>query len=301
MTLPTADDLGNMPEVDDVTTQQQDLDPEFLKTLVDPAVVEAQEQEEHDKKGYIPKGRFDEKNEEAKALAIENAALKAALDKLAGPKEEPAVQVDPLDEMEDKVTDLFILAQAAEKDYGLESTEYRDAAKAYTKANRQLSSMESARQASQVETQISSKATQAEIVKNELLETASAVYEVYPFMDVNSEDANDEAINKVIQLRDAYTKTGLYTPAKALQEAVDLIAPSYLASYKPTSSTAVADIRDARAKAEREKAAKANNQQPGFVKGRTEETGFSIDVENLTEKDMASLSKKDLDVLLGNR
>ena len=297
---PTPEELGNVQDPEQ-TLEQENLDPDFLKSLVapevDPKVVEEQE---HDKKGYIPKGRFNEKNEEAKALAIENATLKTALEKLAGPKEEPLPQIDPLDELEEGVVNLAILATAAERDYGLESQEYRDAVKAHAKANRQLNQMEAKRQAESVESKIDTKTAQATQTKNELLEVAAAAYEVYPFMDVNAEDANQEAIDKVVQLRDAYTATGIYTPAKALQAAIDLIAPNYLASYKSSVDPKVADIAAARAKAEREKAAKANAQQPGFVKGRSEENEFKVDISKLTDAEFAALPKDVLDRLKGN-
>ena len=297
---PTAEELGNTYVLEVKPVEDETLNPDFLKTLVDPAEIEAQEHAEHDKKGYIPKGRFNEVNEKAKALDIENAALKAALEKLAGPKEPPPPVVDPLDELEDKVVELAILATAAEKDYGLESQEYRDAVKAHSRANRQLNAMESKRQAESVEVKIDTKTAEATRVANELREVSEAAYTVYPFLDVNAEDANDEAIGKVVQLRDAYTKAGVYTPAQALQAAIDLIAPNYLAAYKPANATNVADIAAARVRAEREKAAKAANQQPAFVKGRTEGGVAEIDVSKLSDVEFAALPKDVLDRLKGN-
>jgi hypothetical protein len=277
----------------------------------------AAEEKELEGKGFIPKGRFNEINNEKKAAEekaaaaeAENKTLKEQLELAKKGKIKPEIKPDPLDLMEEKVVELDLVKQAALTDYGFDSDEYRQAVKDYNRGQRQLMQMESDVQAGKAVAGLKGENAAYAATKSELNEVAEAAYEVYPFLNKNGENFDETAINDVLEYRneliDAVKSDGSrkYTPAEALQKAIDKLAPFHAARIGvkvPDGETEIQKaVREKRAQGAAEKAAAATRNQPAFVKGRTDEGGFKLDVNKMTADEIAKLPKDVQDRLLGN-
>ena len=256
-------------------------------------------------KGWIPKGRFNEVLDKSKTMEAQIQALQQKLEELAAkpitPTATPATP-DPATVLADQVDDLLIATNVALTDYGIDSAEYRASVKVYNQANRELMTLEASKQV----TGLRNENSQALQTKAALDEVAEKNYELYPFLDKNSEAPNTEAIDMVIQIRNTYIQAGA-APADALQTAIDAIAPLYAkltpapASGDPAADQAkVASIVAAREKAAREKAAAASIAQPAFVVGRTDKGDFKLDIDKMSPAEVAALPKDVLDKLSGN-
>ncbi len=337
---PTEEELGNVFTPDpnetppNIVTIPGDFDPEFLKSLVglseedqeaakqlqieSDATAEALreqetakqallEEEQQANKGWIPRGRFNEANDKAKEAEEKIALLQQQLEILLKPEKtvtEP--EPDPRDILENQLADLDIASKEAELDYGLGSEEHRTAVKAYNRANRGLMALEASYSANNAVSVLKNETTEMNRIKASLDEVAEKNYEIYPFLDRNGEESNDEAINQVIELRNGFIESGKYNPSIALQKAIDLVAPVYAKIIVPATSTNTTDqakvleIAQARERAAREKAALATQKQPAFVVGRSEEGDFKLDIDKMTDAEVAALPKDVLDKLCGN-
>ena len=315
---PTDADMGNTftpdPNTppDNIVTIPPDFDPEFLKTLVPDGETPAADTSEADAqataaaaaqaeadaqaaKGWIPKGRFNEVLDKNKAIEAQVAALQQQIEAIKKPVEPTP---DPAMEMEERVDSLLIASQVALTDYGIESEEYKASVRIYNRANRELMALEADRAAGGLRQE------QAAVIQTKaaLDEVAEKNYETYPFLDKNGDAPDVNAINQVIEMRNAYIEVGT-SPADALQKAIDLIAPIYAAKIPATATpdaTKAAEVLAAREKAAREKAAATTKQQPAFVVGRTDEGGFKLDIDKMTPDEVAKLPKEVLDKLAGN-
>jgi len=108
----------------------------------------------------------------------------------------------------------------------------------------------------------------------------------HPFLDQNSEDYNQVAVDKVNDLFGKFTKAGM-SQADALQEAVDLIAPKY---SKPKAAPKKKGLGGTRRKAALKKNASTTNKQPPKLRGKTAK-------DKLTDYDMTNMSDRDYDKL----
>jgi hypothetical protein len=327
-------DLGN--EIEDgkeIKPTVDEFDPDFLEKLAadakTPEEIEAEEQaalkaaedkvkadedaaaklleeQEAEKKGFVPKGRFNEINEEKKAaleraaaIEEENKKLKEELAK--GKTKEP--EPDPLDLLEDKVVELYLIRQAALTDFGLDSQEYKDATRAYNKTNRELMAMEADRRANKAVTGLRSEDKALADTKAALNEVAEKSYEIYPFLNKNGEDFDEQAINDVLEYRNDLIATGNYKPEVALQKAIDKLAPLHAARIEkilPVDNDKVKQIKEARERSAREKAALATKGQAPDLKGRLPNDGFKTEVDKISVKEVGEMSEEQLAVLLGN-
>lgn len=279
----------------------------------------AAEEKELEGKGFIPKGRFNEINNEKKAAEekaaaaeAENKTLKEQLELAKKGEVKPEIKPDPLDLMEEKVVELDLIKQASLTDYGFDSDEYRQAVKDYNRGQRQLMQMEADVQSGKAVSGLKGENAAFAATKSELNEVAEAAYEVYSFLNKNGEDFDEVAINDVLEYRneliDAVKSDGTskYTPAQALQKAIDKLAPFHAARIAATvkvpdgETEAQKAVREKRAVEAAEKAAAATRNQPAFVKGRTDEGGFKLDVNKMTAEEIAKLPKDVQDRLLGN-
>lgn len=330
-------DLGN--EIGDgkeIKDDLGDLDPAFLAKLAEGAKsqeeIEAEEQaalkaaedkvkadedaaaklleeQEAEKKGFVPKGRFNEINDEKKA-ALEKAAaaeeenkrLKSELEAAKGTKEEP--KPNPVDLLADEVVELDIIREKVLVDFGLDSPEYKDAVKAYNKKSRELIAMEADIRANNAVSGLRSEDKAIADTKAALAEVAEKSYETYPFLNKNGEDFDEQAINDVLEYRNDLIETGKYKPEVALQKAIDKLAPLHAARIGKTVTVdddKVKQIKDAREKAARERAAAATRDQAPIVKGRSVDDNFKVEVEKLSVKEVGEMDEEQFERLAGNK
>jgi hypothetical protein len=321
------DDLGNgkgevdteiKPDITDIAKTPEEIEAEeqaALKAAEDKvkadeeAAAKLLEEEEAEKKGMVPKGRFNEINEEKKAaleraaaIEEENKKLKEELEAARGKTKEP--EPDPRDLLEDKIVDLQLISQSVLVDYGIDSQEYKDSLKVVNKVTRELSALEAEMRANKAVTGLRSEDKALADTKAALAEVAGAAYEIYPFLNQNdAENRNDKAIKSVLKYRDNLIKTREYTPAEALQEAIDELAPGHAArigTVAPADNDKVKQIKEAREKAAREKAAAATKGQAPDLKGRSVDDNFKTEVDKLSLKEVGDMSEEQLAVLLGN-
>lgn len=110
----------------------------------------------------------------------------------------------------------------------------------------------------------------------------------YPFLDQSTSEYNQDAVDKINSLFNRFVKAGS-TKAEALQEAVDLIVPSYAKPVDEGKDKGLGGKK--RKKQALKRNARANNAQPPRMKGKTtrENAINEYDVLNMTEKDFSKL------------
>jgi hypothetical protein len=123
-----------------------------------------------------------------------------------------------------------------------------------------------------------------------LKQAAAEIIAVYPFLNSASPDADADAIEDVMALRDRNIAKGL-APAEALRKAVERFKPAFDARVGASADTGDAGSQGDPAAASKMRNAKAANQQPPSMSG-----GMSAgavpqlrDVNKMTPDDWASL------------
>jgi hypothetical protein len=124
-----------------------------------------------------------------------------------------------------------------------------------------------------------------------------------PVLNKNGEDFDEQAINDVLEYRNDLIATGNYKPEVALQKAIDKLAPLHAARIEkilPVDNDKVKQIKEARERSAREKAALATKGQAPDLKGRLPNDGFKTEVDKISVKEVGEMSEEQLAVLLGN-
>ncbi len=194
----------------------------------------------------IPRARFNEVNAKFKAEAERSAALEAALvaerakNTTPAPKDKeetvivPAVDVDAL---ESKYADLLMEGDTAA------------ALKVRKEINAELLNGVEEKATTRVRDEIKAREQEAaekaandalEADKTTLAEAAAKIKSTFPFLDDKSAEANTEAIDAVIAMRNHFKDKG-DPMSSALIKAVNLVAPSY--TKKPGTVTPIEDKR----------------------------------------------------------
>ena len=275
------DEEENEDEDDEDSLEENDEDDE-----------EDSESSDDDEEHRIPKHRLDEviaQREDARELARKQQdQIDQLLQLVKGketkdePKKEPEFTYD-FDEAEAKYTEAIIEGESATA-AGIR--------KEIRAAERKLAQIEAQNLSSVAVKEARSEAQR--IRDDALFEKAITINEEkYPFLDQGNDDYNDKAVSKINNLYDKFLKAGS-TKAEALQEAVDLIAPSYvkeepvqegLGKAKPKRSPKDARKRNAR----------ANNSQPPKMRGKTSKDK-SIDEYDITKMSDAQYAKLPADI-----
>lgn len=240
------------------------------------------------REAFIPRDRFDEVNErlkeERQARQEERQArldMEARLRALETPRA-PAFD-----------------AKAAERAYldAVEEGNRDKAAALWT----QIREHERAQQSAHVTATLKAEMEHARAqVQMEVV--AEALVEKYPFLDPASDAANPDAIKEVVEWRDYYIVAKKMTPAQALKQAVNRIAPNHAKAASATQQGITAGL--ALTQAQRLANAKAAAQLPP----NTAQAGIGeramrqekIDVANMSDKEFSSLSDEERAKLRGD-
>lgn len=295
-----------------------DLHPEDKDTKGLAAVAGGEEEEEEPEEeeqagGRIPKGRFNEVNERriraeerARVLEEELARVRGGSQGGGGKKEEEAPAFD-YDAKEAEYADAMM---EGDKDKAL---------KLRKEINAQLRADAEAEATAKAEQRIMQREAEREFKT-----AVAAAIEKYPFLDAKSKQANADAIDDVVALRDHYIRKGK-SPGDALRMAADKIGPQYGKPKKASTQveeeeeeegaedeapasksnvTKLADKLKARQQAALTRNAKASAAQPAAISGvgagsRTKK-GEDVDVENLSESEFERMPESEKKRLRGD-
>jgi hypothetical protein len=250
----------------------------------------ADEDEPAEPKGkMIPKGRFDEVNEERKELARQLAEVTAALAAAAGKpaakaEEPPAPAFDLKAAMKERIQALV----SGDDDKALELDErIQD----YT--------LRRAREEAKREFDAENQQLTARQQATALAAAANEMKAKYPELDDRGDAADPDAIAFVIAKRDALIAAGK-APHEALREAADSIAKRL--GFGEKSAPTNTDPVTARLVAARERNARAAAAQPPDLGGRGDRAtqAARVKVEEMTDEEFASLSAAEKKRLRGD-
>lgn len=137
-------------------------------------------------------------------------------------------------------------------------------------------------------------------IQTELQAVADESYKDYPFLDINSEHANDELINKIVLERNEFAKLGMSIDI-ALDKALKIYKSEIMEYKESLNEKEEADDKDAENKGkvkniedERKRLAVKRNietmqKQPPKLKMGTGDKETKVDVTKISEKDFDSL------------
>lgn len=280
---PSDDDAGNEPgavvaaaKPDDKT--KPDFDPDVLAAIAG-----------EDKPKMVPHQRFHEKNEEAKQhrarvleLEEELARAKGTAPAAALKKEDEPTTYD-FDEAEDRYQAAFLDGD----------TTKAKQIRAEIRAEERKSAIAEAEQVADRRYQTNKAADDASRTKLEFDLALSKAYAAYPFLSVESEDKNQDAIDETLVWHQHFVAKGK-TPAEALELAAAKIGPRYAPAAAETDAKlpepAKPDLGKALSRADR-------------IPPKAEGVGAraqSLNVANMTAKDIKALSSEDEARLAGD-
>lgn len=118
----------------------------------------------------------------------------------------------------------------------------------------------------------------------------------YPFLDADSDDSNEEAIDTVNALMSGYLAKG-NSKSEALKKAIEKVAPMY-AKAEPVKKSLGKERKIEAGK----KAAQASKSQPSKTKSSTSTTidTSKLNIAKMTERDFNKLTPKELKALRGD-
>lgn len=262
---------------DPAVDPDDDLDPEALAELAG----------ESGKARMVPHARFHEVNEELKQQRAERLRLEEELARAKGakPVEEAAPKEEPkpydFDAAEDRYMDA-VLDGDKDKARQIRSEIRNEERKQFENQSNAV-----AKQASEEQLQL----RDAEAEKALLVKVLDEGLAKYPFLDNNSELANQDAIEDVIARRDLYLKQGM-SASKAVAAAIEKVAPRYApaadAGAEPQKPKPKADLTPEQVKRNLERERQIPQVMPGVG-----ERGKDIDFANLSEDEFEALSEAD--------
>lgn len=273
------DEINAEPEAQD----EPALDIDALKAVAK----DEPEEDEHKAEARIPKARFDEVNARMKKAEEERRALEERLRALEG-QQVPKAEAKP-----------------AEQGFDMEGAEA-----AYLQALQQGDAKAAQQIRSAINTAIQQEAVKAaterlsvELTKRDtessLLAVANESITKYPFLNTESDEADEQAIGEVVEWRDFYASKGMRADL-ALQKAVDKIAPMY-APKKAKAEPAPEPKEDPRPKEAVKRNAMAANAQPAIPNGVGERASKArYDVNNMTDEEFEALPASEKKRLRGD-
>lgn len=239
----------------------------------------------------VPHSRFQEVNEERRLLLEEVIRLRKEGGTAPAKKEEPAAPAYDFKKARKEYHALLLEdpEKAAEK-----LDEIEDAREAQHKAD-----IEAAEQ--RAEDRAFSRMSSVRTTDNAAT-AAQKLYAAYPFLDANSDDADETAIYAVIGKRDQLIRGG-EDPVEAMRKAAEEVGAKF-AKLLGTGAAAGADDGkpSARAVEATRKAADAAGRQPATPKGGIGNRAGSdkLDINNLTDEQLEKMPPDELKKLRGD-
>ena len=274
-------------------TVEEDLEEEEVLEEEEEEVLE-EEEEDDTSNIQIPKARLDEVIAQRELQKDRVEWLESQLETLISQKKEPVVE-----EVEE-VADVFNFNEAEEKyaNFLIEGDT--------SKASQVRALIEGARKEemlaliSNIKKESSEEAVNlsTEVLEDEKFSSMITTFEnEYSFLNADSQDYNEEAVDTVNTLLAGYTSAGK-SKSQALKLAVSKVTPMY-GQIEEVPEKKTLGNKSASA---RKKAAKASNAQPPKVtsKGVAKADTDTVDISELTEKAFDSLTAKEKKILRGD-
>lgn len=259
-----------------------EFNPDILAQLAveeQPAAVPVVEEKKED--NVIPRARFNEVNEE-------NKQLKAQLEKF---KTAPVV-TDGSDTSSTQQQQTQPDPKAILKEL---RTQQRDALvegdmDAYEALTEKIDDVILSVASYEAENRIKQSAAMEE-VQTDMDKVAASAYEQYPFLDINSESVDMDAVNAVVIRRNELLAEGKPV-AEALKIAVDEKGPKFakLLGAGTVDTSKADEVRQMRNTQARTTAASASVAQPAALPGKGEEA-FVLNVDKMDDKQFKQFSK----------
>lgn len=249
-----------------------EFNPNILAKLAsDEPAVKAVAEPEEKPDATIPRARFNELNEE-------NKALKARLDALQRPSEQSVQQEGQQQPVVENPREKIREMRRQQKDLEVEGD-----MEAATALGDQIDDLLLQVATVQAETNIKQSASQ-QTLQSSLETVASAAYEKYPFLNIDSPDVDVDAVGAVRSRTSELISSGV-SPADALKTAVEEKGPKFArlhgitGAVDPGKAEQVRQLRDTQA---RTTAASASVAQPPVLPGKGEES-FVVNVDKMTD------------------
>jgi len=270
--------------------KEEAVDPAILAEIAkegDEALLNQPAIEEKKDDGNIPRARFNEVNEE-------NKRLREQLEALARNKEVPVETQLPeqkIDDPREKLKDLRRQQKELEVEGDLDSAialgDQIDELILEIATGRAKTSLQQENQTTRL--------------LSSLEEVAAKAYESYPFLDINSDSCDPDAVVAVKSRRDELIAGGK-SPIEALQTAVNEKGPKFakLLGIQSESGLTADQIRAAREKEARERAANASLNQPAELPSKSEKNSFAINVNSLSPAQIKAMPEEEKARLRGD-
>jgi DNA-binding CsgD family transcriptional regulator len=291
---------------DDFLEDEEDEDLEEIEEDQEDEEVDEEEQEEEEdeveeeevptkKEARIPKSRFDEVIQQREDAKERNLWLEAQLEKLISLSNAPtaatpaAPQAPTYDftAAEEQYVSLIIEGEIA-KASALRNQIDKE------RKNELMGLINTIKSTASTEAKAESTAAiEAERFNNYI----ATVESTYSFLDTNSKDYNEEAVDTVNALLAGYVASGK-TKTEGLKLAISKVVPL----YKGVEKEIKVSLGGKRKVEAGKKAAKAASSQPTKVKSASTKSADSetVDISKMSERDFNKLTKKELSILRGD-
>lgn len=268
---------GASPDPAQKKQPEADIDPETLAAIAG-----------EDKPKMVPHARFEEKNSQAKEALARVRELELELARYEG-RQESGKQPEKGTPDEPKTYDF----DAAEERYSAalldgDQTLARQIRAEVRKEERAAAQAE-AEAAADRRYQANRQQDDAKRVKLEFDLALAKAYEAHPFLNNESDQANQEAIEEVLVWHQSFQSKGK-SAAEALQAAVEKVVPRYTKKVEEPAQQPKPDLRQAL-----ERASKVPPRAEGVGERASE-----LDVSKMSAKDIKALSAEDEARLAGN-
>lgn len=261
---------------DDDQEEEEELDPEALAELAG----------DGGKAKMVPHARFNEVNETLKQERAARLQLEEELARTKGQVPDPAVKkVDEaakpydFDAAEDRYMDALL---DGDKD---KAKEIRAEIRSEEKKHYTEQTAQTAQQAADAEI----KRRDAVSEQAETQKVLTAAITKYPFLNHQGEEADADAIEEVVALRDLYQKKGMPL-SKALATAVEKVAPRY--APQDESEEAKPAKKPAATEAQIKRNLERESRIPAAMPG-VGERGKEVDYAGMSEEEFDALSEQD--------
>lgn len=277
-TPPVVEDRGDFFEPDEGSAEVR-VDAEFNPSIL--AILTAEEpviesSQEDKPEATIPRARFNEVNEENKLLKARLDALQSVQQQAEPQPKRQEVQRQAEEDPREKIREM----RRQQKELEVEG----DFEAANTLGD-QIDDLMLQVATAPAETRIKQSASQ-ETLQASLETVAASAYEKFPFLNIDSADADLDAVVAVRSRTSELIATGL-TPVEALQTAVNEKGPKF-AKLQATVADPAADparadqVRQSRDTQARITAASASVAQPPVLPGKGEES-FVVNIDKMTD------------------
>lgn len=240
----------------------------------------------------VPHARFNEVNEQYKQEREARLRLEEELARLRGGQPQP--------EQQEQATPEQVQQAQAESEFDFDEAEGRyneaiydgdmDTAK-QIRAEIRAAERQAAEDAARAVLEQERAQMRAQQEQQQLQGVVAKAYEKYPFLNPQSGEVDQEAVDEVIAMRNLYLQKGM-TAAEAIAKAVDKVGPRYADEAEPEQEPAPEKPITNQRKETLERNLERSDRIPPTGAG-VGERARKVDYSNLSEAEFANLSEQE--------